>query len=185
MLLKKRIQTVLLAAALAAGAVPAQVAAADLYQPPDAPRGRSGGAELTPAADAIPVGALALPPACDVDAARDAPHAGDAEALSAELFSMAAEDFDLAKLCGLMLAGADPNLLDEGLGMRPLHAAIAAGSPPGVYFLLSIGADPNLRSAEKHTALDWSLKFAGRDPEAQGDIGAILRMFDAHCNVNC
>ena len=165
----KQVQNTLIAAALVALAAPAQQAAANDF----------------PSMNAISRDALKLPRECDVHAARRARSADNADELRAELFSMTEDNFDLARMCELMQAGADPNALDEEREFRPLHLAIEAGSANAVYYLLSIGADPNLRDREGRTALDWAIKFARQDPGAYDSHKALLRLSGAQCNVNC
>lgn len=181
----KKKRTILIAAALVALAVPAQRAAADDFLSAGESVRNSESGKLTRVADALSKNDIRPPAGCDAKAALNARSADNADELNAELFAMTADNFDLARVCELMQAGADPNALDEQRDLRPLHLAIEAASLSGVSYLLSAGADPNLRRREGHTALDWAIKFARQDPETYDFHKALLRLYDAHCNVNC
>lgn len=134
-----------------------------------------------------------LPRECDIAAARATTAEGDAATkLSDEFFEraeageFAAGEFDLAGMCNLMTRGMNPNAQDlRNNGVRPLHIAVRAASPPGVFFLLSVGADPALPDAQNNTPLDRALEFAEPRPDLYDPVIAVLRLFEAGCNVNC
>jgi ankyrin repeat protein len=69
----------------------------------------------------------------------------------------------------LIAAGADPNEIGSGNGLRPLHRAAWEDKPGVVQVLLTGGADPNVRDASGETPLH----FAARGP-APGTVPKIL-----------
>lgn len=77
----------------------------------------------------------------------------DAVARGVTALQLAVSADDLPLVLGLIRAGADPNLKDEG-GNTPLHDAAMKGNHEVVEALLSAGADPNLKDSQGQRPAD-------------------------------